>query len=31
MGTDTRGQHDDVVYPSSIGFLLIHPGRLAAV
>ncbi len=31
MRADTRGRHDDVAHPSSIGFLLIHLGCLAAV
>jgi stearoyl-CoA desaturase (Delta-9 desaturase) len=31
MRTGTQGHHDDIAYPSSIGFLLIHVGCLAAI
>ncbi|HTI82265.1 MAG TPA: acyl-CoA desaturase [Acetobacteraceae bacterium] len=31
MRSGTQGHHDDISYPSSIGFLLIHVGCFAAV
>jgi stearoyl-CoA desaturase (delta-9 desaturase) len=31
MRASVRGDHDDIAYPSSIGFLLIHLRCLAAV
>jgi stearoyl-CoA desaturase (delta-9 desaturase) len=31
MRASTRGHNDDIAYPSSIGFLLIHLGCLAAI
>jgi stearoyl-CoA desaturase (delta-9 desaturase) len=31
MGASKRGHHDDIAYPSSIGFLLVHLGCLAVV